>query len=105
MKSPIGAFGSSLAILVAASCGLAASEAALPKGVWGGDTAILEVVEGGANIEFECATGRIEGAVRVDSKGEFDLPGTLASDGPGPSRDEGSSASPVRYQGTSRATP
>jgi len=98
MQSPIRTLGTSLLIVVAASCGLSASETTLGKSTWGGDAAILQVVEGGADIEFECAAGRIEGPIRIDSHGAFDVAGTWTAEGPGPTRDEGS-ATAVRYRG------
>jgi hypothetical protein len=98
MNLPTQVLVSGLLLAVAARR-VSASEGTLGKSVWGGDSAILEVVEGGANLEFDCARGRIEGPIRIDGHGDFDAPGTFTPEGPGPTRDDDSSASKVRYQG------
>lgn len=99
MPSSLRPLGTSLLILAAASCALSAGESTLGPGTWGGDTAILEVVTGGADIEFECAQGRIDGPIPIDRHGEFEVTGTFAPQGPGPSRDDPSSVSKVSYHG------
>lgn len=90
-------------LAVASSCVSAAADTPLAKGRWGGDAAIFVVVDGGAEIEFECARGRVEKTVVVDRNGDFDMPGTLTPEGPGPSRDEGA-GSAVRYEGHVKGT-
>ena len=88
-----------LLLAVASSCPSSAADTALSKGKWAGEAVILVVQERGADIEFECARGRIEGPLIVDGNGDFDLAGTFSPEGPGPSRDEGSSGTAARYQG------
>src|SRR5581483_3873216 len=73
---------------------------ALPKGTWGGDHITLQVTEKGADVEFDCAHGRITQPIRLDHKGNFNLRGTFAPEHGGPVlRDEGSHDEPVRYVG------
>jgi len=86
---------------------LAAIGAPIPVGagagpnVWGGQGAILEVTEAGADVEFDCAIGRIMGKLPLTSNGGFDLPGTFAPEGHGPTRKgKGPHESEVRYLGT-----
>ena len=90
----------SLWLAIASSCTLLASEATLPRGVWGGDSIVLEVVTGGADLEFDCARGRISEPLKLDGKGTFVLPGTFAPEGPGPTRDDAPPPAPARYQGS-----
>lgn len=93
-----------LLLAIASSCPSSAADTALGKSTWGGEAAIFVVLEGGADIEFECARGRIEKPVMVDGNGGFDLPGTLTPEGPGPTRDDGGSGTTVRYQGRVKGT-
>jgi len=69
------------------------------QGTWGGERVIIKVTEAGADLEFECARGRINQAIRPDQHGDFDLPGSLTPEGRGPTRDGGDNANQVRYQG------
>jgi hypothetical protein len=84
---------------------LAAIGAPIPVGggaganVWGGQGAILEVTDAGAEIEFDCAHGRIDGPVPLGANGRFDLPGSFTPQHAGPSRDGDPHASGVRYVG------
>ena len=76
-----------------------APEALLP-GVWGGDHIRLEVTEGGATIEFDCAHGSADGKIPVDAAGRFSVAGTYYPEHGGPVREgEGSSGQPVRLTG------
>src|SRR5215213_4307861 len=45
----------------------------IATGVWGGEHIRIEVGTKSATIEYDCATGVIEGPLVVDSKGEFNL--------------------------------
>src|SRR6185436_17386934 len=47
------------------------------KGNWGGQNALLEVSEGGAQIRFNCAQGSIELPLTLDSEGRFSAKGTF----------------------------
>jgi hypothetical protein len=87
--------GLALALLSAAA---GAAGRKVDPGPWGGDRVILEVVADGANLEFECAGGHITGALELDADGDFDLPGTLSPESPGPTRD-GDSGRSARYHG------
>jgi hypothetical protein len=69
------------------------------SGHWGGDTLVVEVGADGADVEFECATGRISGPIKLDRQGDFDLPGSFVVEGHGPVRDGPKAAPKVRYQG------
>jgi hypothetical protein len=69
-------------------------------GTWGGDTLILEVVADGADLEFECARGRITKPLKLDRHSDFDLPGTFSPEGHGPIRDgPAADKTKTQYQG------
>jgi hypothetical protein len=73
---------------------------AVSTGTWGGDHVVLEVTNGGAEVEFDCAHGRITQPVTPDRKGNFDLSGTFSAEHGGPVRDnENDSANQARYTG------
>ncbi len=76
-----------------------AADALLP-GVWGGQHIRFEVTDGGANVEYDCARGSIEGKITVDAAGRFSVAGTFYREHGGPVREgEGSTGVPVRYAG------
>ena len=74
----------------------------LPAGVWGGMHVILEVTDRDASLQFDCAHGVISGPISLDKDGNFDVPGTYVSEGPGPIREGHEQASNARYSGTVR---
>lgn len=88
-------------VACAAHARLGPSEA-LPTGPWGGERAVLEVRQGGADIEFECAAGAVTAPFILAEGGAFDLPGTFRPQRPGPERDTDPAASAARYQGDVR---
>ena len=76
-----------------------ANDALLP-GVWGGEHIRIEVTEGGATLEFDCAHGTVEGKINVDGAGRFSVAGTFYPEHGGPVREgEGSNGQPVRLTG------
>jgi hypothetical protein len=74
----------------------------LPAGVWGGMHVILEVTDTDANLQFDCAHGVISGPILLDKDGNFDVPGTYVSEGPGPIREGQEQGSKAHYSGTVR---
>ena len=82
-----------------ASAALSAAGRTPAPGAWGGDTLILEIASDGADVEFECARGRIGKPITLDRRGDFDLPGTFAAEGHGPIREGAGSAGKARYRG------
>jgi len=76
-----------------------AADALLP-GVWGGDHVRLEVTDGGATIEYDCAHATIEGKILVDDAGRFSVAGTYYREHGGPVREgEASNGRRVRLDG------
>jgi hypothetical protein len=66
---------------------------------WGGDHVRLEVITSGAELEFDCATGTITGAL-PETDGTFSLKGTLTPERGGPTRDGETSRIDATYSGT-----
>ena len=78
---------------------VAASGAPLAAGTWGGAHVVLEISAAGAELEFECARGRIDAPLRPDAKGNFAVSGTYTPEHAGPVlRDEDELAA-ARYTG------
>jgi hypothetical protein len=70
------------------------------KGNWGGEHIILEVSGSGAEVEFDCARGKITRPLKPDRHGNFDVPGTFTPEHGGPvRRDEVTTPAPARYSG------
>jgi hypothetical protein len=73
----------------------------IATGVWGGDHIRIEVGAKSARIEYDCATGVIDGPLVVDSNGEFNLRGTHKTERGGPIRaDEQSKQHAATYTGS-----
>jgi hypothetical protein len=77
-----------------------AAQARVAEGQWGGERVRLEVTDSGATIEFDCAHGKIEEPLTLDSAGRFDTRGTYKVERPGPVREDESDGDRVRYRGT-----
>jgi len=58
----------------------------IATGVWGGPHINMEVGEKSATIEYDCASGVIDGPLVVDSNGHFKLRGTHRIERGGPVR-------------------
>lgn len=73
---------------------------AVAKGSWGGNHVRLEVQEGEAQIEFDCAHGTL-GKIAPDASGNFDVVGTFVAERAGPVRiDETANGRPARFHGS-----
>jgi hypothetical protein len=73
----------------------------IPTGLWGGQHIRIEVGAKSATIEYDCATGVIDGPLVVDSNGQFNLRGTHKMERGGPIRqDEEPKPHPATYTGS-----
>jgi hypothetical protein len=73
----------------------------LPTGTWGGLHIRIEVGSRSATIDYDCATGAIDGPLTMDSKGRFAWRGTYNREHGGPIRiDEKPNSRPVIYSGS-----
>lgn len=72
----------------------------IATGMWGGPHITMDVDSRLARIEFDCATGAIEGPLVVDSEGKFHLRGSFTPQRGGPVRaDETPQSQPAIYTG------
>jgi hypothetical protein len=70
------------------------------SGQWGGPDIALEVTAEGIDINFNCATGHINGSITPDSEGNFSVKGSYIAEHGGPMRsDENSNARQATYKG------
>ena len=73
----------------------------LSTGSWGGPHINIQVGQGSATIEYDCANGTIDGPLTYDSKGRFTWRGTHNREHGGPVRmDETSNGRRAIYTGT-----
>ena len=71
----------------------------LAAGTWGGQHIRLSVHTDGAEVEFDCARGTIDGPLTLSTAGHFDARGTFMREG-GPIRlDVKRTGRPARYEG------
>lgn len=72
----------------------------IANGSWGGQHIQLTVSNGEARIEYDCANGSIEGPLKIDSRGRFELRGVHMRGHGGPARiDEQSQREAAKYSG------
>jgi hypothetical protein len=72
----------------------------LPPGEWGGQHIGLTVLDRGATVEYDCASGTIDEPLHIDSRGGFLAVGTHTRGHGGPARiDEVPDRHPARYAG------
>ena len=57
-------------------------------GEWGGEHIGMQVNEDGADIEYDCANGRINQRITLDKNGKFELTGTYTIERGGPVRED-----------------
>ena len=58
----------------------------IPSGAWGGPHISIEINNGTATIEYDCANGTISGPLKLDRRGNFSLSGTHVREHGGPIR-------------------
>lgn len=73
----------------------------IPTGLWGGPHISINVGPKYAKIEYDCASGVINGPLVVDAAGHFNLRGTHRIERGGPVRaDDNPPEHPATYTGT-----
>jgi hypothetical protein len=73
----------------------------IATGLWGGQHISIEVGEKSATIEYDCASGVINGPLVMDSNGNFNLRGIHKMERGGPVRaDENPKEHPATYTGS-----
>jgi hypothetical protein len=74
-------------------------------GTWGGNHVRLDVRENHVDVEYDCAHGKIAGALTLSKGRRFDVRGTFVREGPGPIRVGRPPVSrPARYEGQIKGT-
>jgi len=76
----------------------AGGSAVIENGTWGGKGIVLDVADGVATVEYDCAHGTIE-RLEPGRDGGFEARGTHTVESFGPTRAGGESARPARYTG------
>jgi len=71
----------------------------LAAGTWGGEHIRMDVDRNGAEVEFDCARGRILEPLRLDAKKRFRVKGTYKQDTPAPVQADGASEANAIYVG------
>ncbi|HEX5701987.1 MAG TPA: hypothetical protein VFX97_02070 [Pyrinomonadaceae bacterium] len=69
-------------------------------GTWGGQSIAMEVSNEGAEIEFDCAHGRITEKIAPDADGKFETKGVFARERGGPQRMGENNEQPAIYRGS-----
>ena len=88
-----------------AACTLNPPPARVPPSLWGGPHVSLEVSDGGARVEFDCAHGTVDEPFLLDSDGRFDLRGAYVREHGGPIREgEPEERRAASYSGRFRGT-
>ncbi|MEP6741700.1 MAG: hypothetical protein ABJB61_04310 [bacterium] len=73
----------------------------LSNGMWGGQHIRIQIADGSAQVEYDCANGEISGPFTVDRQGHFSWNGFFIREHPGPiRRDEVPSKQPAIYSGS-----
>ena len=73
----------------------------ISTGLWGGQYISMKVSAKSATIEYDCATGVIDGPLVVDADGHFTLRGIHRTERGGPIRaDESPKGQPATYTGS-----
>ena len=89
-----------IAALVAVGSVAAKRPRTIPNGTWGGQHIQMVVKNGSATIEYDCASGKITGPLKLNTHGKFDLRGTHTREHGGPVRsDESAEGEPAQYNG------
>jgi hypothetical protein len=71
------------------------------EGRWGGDRMVLTIHQGAGTVDLECASGTIQGPIKLTAKGRFEAKGSFEQSRGGPQRvEEAPSAATARYTGT-----
>jgi len=72
----------------------------LASGLWGGQHITINIENGSATVDYDCARGTISGPFKFDSKGKFSFTGKHVREHGGPVRsDESQQGQPARYTG------
>ena len=77
----------------------AAQRHPVAPGLWGGEHVRMVVSSDGAELEYDCANGKIDQPILLDSKGGFNSLGSYTSERGGPRRNGDAALPRARYVG------
>ena len=101
MLTIVGAVLLLLTLQTETSVGKSRKPQRLAAGTWGGQHLRMEVTDGSATLEYDCANGTIAGPLTIDRRGRFSWRGTHTREHGGPIRvDEKKDSRPARYTGS-----
>src|SRR5262249_37313245 len=85
-----------------ATCAMpfAAPDSNIKAGRWGGPHVAMMVTAERTDIEFDCGSASVDGAIPLDREGSFAVTGTFVQERPGPTRPEGPPRRPMRMTGS-----
>jgi hypothetical protein len=90
-----------LVLLASLACAGPSGAGRIATGPWGGEHVLLTVKDAGADVEFDCAHGRIEEPLVLDDQKQFDARGVFVRERGGPVRQgQTEDTIPARYKGT-----
>jgi hypothetical protein len=91
----------SFALRIASAEGLppGAQRRHVSPGLWGGEHVRMIVSSGGALLEYDCASGKIDRPIIVDVRGGFNAQGSYVSEHGGPRRNGDTALTRARYVG------
>jgi hypothetical protein len=72
------------------------------SGTWGGQHVAMEVKDSAAEIEFDCAHGRITETIAPDREGKFEAKGVYTPEHGGPLTESENNDQPAVYRGSIR---
>ena len=96
----LGSFG--LRVAWAGGLPPAAEQRQVAPGLWGGEHVRMIVSSKGAQIEYDCASGKIDRAIVLDEKGGFNAQGSYTPERGGPRREGDVIPTRARYVGRVR---
>ncbi|HKB09446.1 MAG TPA: hypothetical protein VKD69_02290 [Vicinamibacterales bacterium] len=101
MSNTVRAFQLLAACAVVATCGapFGASESNVRTGRWGGPHVAMTVTPERTDLEFDCGSASVDGAIPTDRDGAFTVTGTFLQERPGPTRPDGPPSRPMRLTG------
>jgi hypothetical protein len=91
-----------IVVALSATCGggpTAPQSQRVASGQWGGQHVGMDVTDTGAQLEFDCAHGRIDEPLTLGESGRFEAKGTYTPERPGPRREDDDKGRAVRYVG------
>jgi hypothetical protein len=90
------------ACVVVATCGApaVAPDSSIKAGRWAGPHVAMTVTAERTDIEFDCGSASVDGAIPLNRDGAFAVAGTFVQERPGPTTIDGPPRRPMRLAGS-----